>query len=102
MVHAWPVGSKGIKPRKRRRPLPKVRSKASVLSDEPPIMWPPPGSGFEASPYSPAGRAQQMWRLVRGLSSGGRRQRRAVRLVTLLVVVVVLGPLVVVAIAAVT
>jgi hypothetical protein len=24
-------------------------------------MWPDKGSGFEASPFSPAGRAQQMW-----------------------------------------
>ena len=96
------MGSKGIKPRKRRRPLPKVRGQARVMGDEPPVMWPSPGSGFEASPYSPAGRAQQMWTLVRGLSSTGRRQRRAVRLLTLLVVLVVVGPLVVVAIAAVT
>lgn len=25
------------------------------------VMWPDKGSGFEASPWSPAGRAQQMW-----------------------------------------
>jgi hypothetical protein len=33
-------------------------------------MWPEPGSGFEASPYSPAGELQGMSRVTRGL---GRR-----------------------------
>lgn len=95
------MGSKGIKPRKRRRPLPKVRSSADAISNEPPIMWSPPGSGFEASPYSPAGRAQQMWALVGGLRSRNRRQTRAMRLMLLLVLAAVLLPLAIGAIAAV-
>lgn len=35
----------------------------------PPIMWPQPGSGFVADPYSPAGSEERIWRLV------NRRQR---------------------------
>jgi hypothetical protein len=27
----------------------------------PPVMWPEPGSGFEADPFSPAGMSQQVW-----------------------------------------
>jgi hypothetical protein len=27
----------------------------------PPVMWPEPGSGFEADPFSPAGISQQIW-----------------------------------------
>ena len=55
---------------------------------EPPVMWPSPGSGFEASAFSPAGRAQQFWAFTRGATDGGRRQRVA-RLVLVLVFVVV-------------
>jgi hypothetical protein len=65
-------------------------------------MWSNPGSGLEASPYSPAGHAQQRWALVRGLHARGRRQARAVQLLVLLVVALLLLPLVLVAIAAVT
>jgi hypothetical protein len=34
------------------------------MIDEPPVMWSPPGSGFEASPLSPAGEMQGFWRLT--------------------------------------
>jgi hypothetical protein len=30
-------------------------------------MWPEPGSGFEADPFSPAGTAQREWGLIRAL-----------------------------------
>jgi hypothetical protein len=64
------VGSKGIRRRKPAHHLPKVR-----LPDEndvipPNIMWPAPGSGFEADPFSPAGTAQREWWLI------GRMGRR--------------------------
>ena len=36
-------------------------------------MWPEKGSGFEASPYSPAGRAQQDWLLSGRALRGDRR-----------------------------
>lgn len=72
-----------------------------MMSNEPPIMWSPPGSGFEASSYSPAGRAQQTWAFVRGLRSGHRRQTRAMRLLLLLVLAAVLLPFAIGAIAAV-
>jgi hypothetical protein len=62
-------------------------------------MWSPPGSGFEASSFSPAGRAQQRWALVGGVRSHSRRQTRAVRLMLLVVLVAVLLPLVIGAIA---
>jgi hypothetical protein len=57
------VGRATSRRRKPRRPLPKLPD----LPDDntPPVMWSPPGSGFEASPYSPAGRIQGMWQLNR-------------------------------------
>jgi hypothetical protein len=45
---------------------------AAVEPDDdptPPVMWPEPGSGFEADPFSPAGMSQQIWRAT------GRRPR---------------------------
>ena len=49
------------------------RGRAVVADDVPPgMMWPEAGSGFEASPYSPAGRAQVSWRLLRGLPRWAR------------------------------
>lgn len=43
-------------------------------NDTPPVMWPEPGSGFEANQYSPAGGAQRGWRVVRAANdaSGAR------------------------------
>jgi hypothetical protein len=35
-----------------------------MIVDEPPVMWSPPGSGFEASSLSPAGEMQGFWRLT--------------------------------------
>lgn len=40
-------------------------------------MWSPPGSGFEASNWSPAGRAQAQWRAVRGWNSMSPYRRAA-------------------------
>jgi hypothetical protein len=45
------------------RRLPKLRGGSRIV-DEPPVMWSPPGSGFEASPLSPAGEMQGFWRLT--------------------------------------
>jgi hypothetical protein len=67
------VGSKGIRPRKQRRPLPKLPDSVGDEHDLiPPVMWSPPGSGFEASPYSPAGGLQRLWWGARNVS---RRER---------------------------
>ena len=52
---------------KRRRDLPTNDESESDWS--PPVMWPEPGSGFEADPLSPAGMSQQIWRAT------GRRPR---------------------------
>ena len=38
-------------------------------------MWPDKGSGFEASTYSPAGRAQQMSAWARGAGNDDRVRR---------------------------
>jgi len=43
----------------------------------PPVMWPDPGSGFEADPSSPAGQLQGEARFLQGLSSDGGRAGRA-------------------------
>jgi hypothetical protein len=48
-------------------------------------MWPEPGSGFEASPFSPAGQMQLRWTFLRGL----RRTRFGRPLLVLVAVVVV-------------
>jgi hypothetical protein len=47
-------------------------------ADEPPpnIMWPPRGSGFDPSGFSPAGTAIRQWRLIRRL--GRTRKGRVV------------------------
>jgi uncharacterized membrane protein YidH (DUF202 family) len=39
-------------------------------------MWSPPGSGFEASMFSPAGRIQGLWRLGRSARAMRGRPRR--------------------------
>jgi hypothetical protein len=96
------VGSKGIKPRKKRRPLPKVSRKAGSADDSPPVMWSPPGSGFEASGFSPAGRALQFWAFVRGSTAGGHRRRVATRLLLVIVLLLVVVPFVIGALAALT
>jgi hypothetical protein len=46
-----------------------VHSRAISDADEPPIMWPASGAGFEADPYSPAGTAQREYFLIRRLGS---------------------------------
>lgn len=38
-------------------------------------MWPEPGSGFEASPLSPAGVAEGRWRAVRQKRTPTERER---------------------------
>ena len=68
------MGSSGIRRRKVKRSLPPVSDDASAwpTDDEtPPIMWSEPGSGFEASGFSPAGAAPRQWwflRRIQGLS----------------------------------
>lgn len=76
------MGAKGIKRRKPYRRLPPVRvTQADPIP--PHIMWPGPGSGFEAHPMSPAGRSMEGLRFLTGLRRRGGR-----RLVTLLVAAV--------------
>jgi hypothetical protein len=75
-VHTRRVGAQGIRRRKPKRPLPPARLSEHDESSPPHIMWPGPGSGFEADEWSPAGRAQQMWRFSLGLSRG--RGQRAI------------------------
>ncbi|MCU1483284.1 MAG: hypothetical protein JWN67_30 [Actinomycetia bacterium] len=69
------MGRAGIRRRKPRRPLPKLSGKAWPGDDTPPTMWSAPGSGFEASPFSPAGRIQGMWRMTRGVNERRRQGR---------------------------
>ena len=71
------MGRSGIRRRKRRRPLPPVPD--VPVDDTPPVMWSPPGSGFEASPLSPAGRSQALWRATLGWNRLSPRRQRAVR-----------------------
>ncbi|HSN03116.1 MAG TPA: hypothetical protein VLS91_06505 [Acidimicrobiales bacterium] len=62
------------------------------LDDEPPIMWPAEGSGFEADPFSPSGMAQQEWVLASHL--GKRRGGKVVIwIVLVLIVASLLSPL---------
>jgi hypothetical protein len=48
-------------------------------------MWPDPGSGFEADPFSPAGMSQQIW------TATGRRPRTRTGRWVLRIVCVVLA-----------
>jgi len=70
------MGRAGIRRRKPRRrlPPPEVPSENDLVP--PNIMWPGAGSGFEANPFSPAGRAQQEWQMLQRLD----RLPRGVRL----------------------
>jgi hypothetical protein len=62
-------------------------------------MWPSSGSGFEASPFSPAGRAQALWRVVIGANVAKRTRRGlprwAIVATALFVVAVLVVPLLV-------
>jgi hypothetical protein len=49
-------------------------------------MWPEPGSGFEADPFSPAGMSQQIWTAT-GYRSRRPGVRRFVQAVALLVAI---------------
>jgi hypothetical protein len=73
------VGSGGIRRRKPAHHLPKVRDRdlPNEFDLTPPMMWPDKGSGFEASPFSPAGRAQRMWWMMQGARRGRTPRRRA-------------------------
>ena len=51
----------------------------------PPVMWPEPGSGFEADPFSPAGMSQQIW------TATGRRPRTPVGMWCVRIVCVLLA-----------
>jgi hypothetical protein len=48
-------------------------------------MWPEPGSGFEADPFSPAGMSQQIW------TATGRRPRTRVGMWIVRIVCVLLA-----------
>ncbi|HEX2039122.1 MAG TPA: hypothetical protein VHF47_05225 [Acidimicrobiales bacterium] len=90
------MGAKGIRRRKPYRRLPPARMPDDNELVPPNVMWPGPGSGFEAHPWSPAGRAQETWRFARALGGGrGRRGRRTpvARLVSGALVVVVAAAL---------
>ena len=74
--------------RKSAHHLPKVRDRDLDVSP-PNIMWPGPGSGFEASPFSPAGTAQRVWWLIRGSA----RKRRTRWLIWVALAFVLSGPI---------
>lgn len=82
--------------RRPREPHPHVPPAAAhplgANADEPPIMWPAAGSGFEADPFSPSGMAQQEWVLASHL---GRRRggKLVVWIVLVLIIVSLLSPL---------
>ena len=76
------MGAKGIKRRKPYRKLPPARMPTENEVIPPNVMWPGAGSGFEADPWSPAGRSQTGWQLAQGL---GRRDSPVVTVVLWLV-----------------
>jgi hypothetical protein len=89
--------ARGIKRRNPYRRLLPVRGRSAMSdSDEPPIMWPSAGSGFEADPFSPAGTGQREWFLIRHMG-----QSRAGKAVTWVVLAVIVIPLVWVAVSSV-
>jgi hypothetical protein len=51
----------------------------------PPVMWPAPGSGFEADPFSPAGMSQQIWRATTGRRPHSRVGLWIVRLICVVI-----------------
>ena len=51
----------------------------------PPVMWPEPGSGFEADPFSPAGMSQQIWRATTGRRPRSRTGLWIVRIICVVV-----------------
>jgi hypothetical protein len=55
--------------------LPKVPDGAEVEAGPPHVMWPDARSGFDPSPFSPAGGARNMWALFNTFQRG-RRPRR--------------------------
>ena len=67
------------------------RSQRPTVPDEPekdptpPVMWPEPGSGFEADPFSPAGMSQQIWRATTGRRPHSRAGLWIVRIICLVV-----------------
>ena len=67
------MGAKGIRRRKPYRKLPPARVPTENEVIPPHIMWPDSDSGFEADPWSPAGRAQREWWLLQGLTRRGSR-----------------------------
>jgi hypothetical protein len=71
------MGSEGIKRRKPKQPLPRLKGSRFAEPSEPPIMWPEAGSGFEADPFSPAGQAQMRWNLFDTLHRRSVHRSRA-------------------------
>lgn len=71
------MGSSGARPRKRRHALAKLPDSVDQEELTPPVMWPAQDSGFEASPFSPAGAIQRFWWGIRATS---RRNKKASRL----------------------
>src|ERR1039458_3124258 len=68
--------------RRRRRP-----TVAATPQSDPtlPVMWPEPGSGFEADPFSPAGMSQQVWRATTGRRPHSRPGLWIVRIICIVV-----------------
>ncbi|MDQ3758261.1 MAG: hypothetical protein M3394_10475 [Actinomycetota bacterium] len=79
------MGAKGIRRRKPYRRLPPARVPDDNDAIPPHIMWPGPGSGFEAHPLSPAGRSMEGMRLLSGLRRRGGRRLPALLVVAALV-----------------
>lgn len=69
------MGAKGIRKRTPSRRLPSLRRRTNYI-DEPPVMWPPPSSGFEADPFSPAGQMQGWWQFTGGGTDANEAQAR--------------------------
>lgn len=92
-IHTGDVGSSQSRTRKPHRHLPKVPKRRE--SDTPPVMWPEPGSGFEASPNSPAGFMQGTFRAITRKERPTERQRNQATLASaVLVALVLLGAVV--------
>ncbi len=82
--HTSAVGAQGHRRRTPRRRLPKPGHPGDYDDPTPPVMWSPPGSGFQPSTFSPAGQSQRLWNAVRSWNSAPRDlRRRAISLTAL-------------------
>ena len=74
----------------RRNSGPRDATVNQLSDNEPPNMWPSPGSGFEPDPFSPAGSAQQGWLMTQRLGRS-RIGRLAVWIILGLIILVPLA-----------